>query len=218
MTMRVDAAVFDLDGTLLDTLDDLWAAVNAAMAHVGAPTRSRDEVRRALGRGARYLIDTCLPSDTDEKTRAVALDFYIPYYEAHAQRKTAPYPGIEPMLRQLRGRGVRTAVVSNKPDAATRLLAARHFPGLLDAVSGVAAGMAVKPAPDSILAAMDALGAAPGRTVYIGDSEVDIAAARNAGIPCVSVTWGFRDEAELRAAGASLLAHDARELSDILLE
>lgn len=215
--MAFAAAIFDMDGTILDTLDDLTDSVNASLAREGFPARSREEVRTFIGNGAAKLVERAVPPGTDPETVRRVLDYYRPYYEAHAEIKTRPYPGVPEALDALRGAGVRLAVVSNKPDGAARKLAARYFPGLFAAVVGARDSAAVKPAPDLLFEAMGALGASPGQTVYIGDSDVDIGTAKNAGTACVSVAWGFRDEAFLRERGASAVAHGAGELLSMLL-
>lgn len=215
--MGIQAAIFDMDGTILDTLDDLTASINAALAREGFPARTRDEVRSFIGNGAAKLVERAVPPGTDPETIRRVLDYYRPYYEAHAQDLTRPYPGVEEALASLRAAGVRLAVVSNKPDGATQKLAARFFPGVFDAVSGVGDGCAVKPAPDLLLEAMRSLGVSPRETVYVGDSDVDIETAKNAGTACVSVAWGFRPEAFLRGRGASAVAHDAGEMLRLLL-
>lgn len=215
--MTCKAAIFDMDGTILDTLDDLTDAVNAAMRWAGAPERTRDEVRRFVGNGAYKLMERSLPEGTPRSRVEEVLNFYRPYYELHSAEKTCPYAGLPETLKALRARGVRLAVASNKPDGAVKRLAANYFPGLFDAAVGDREGLRVKPAPDLLLVAMRLLHAAPEETVYIGDSDVDIATARNAGAPCISVAWGFRDEALLRERGAERIAFTARELEELIL-
>lgn len=215
--MRYKAAIFDMDGTILDTLEDLRDSVNAALAWAGFPARSLDEVRAFVGNGAWKLIERAVPAGTEEAAARAVLDFYRPWYEAHARIKTAPYPGIPEALTALQAAGVRLAVVSNKPDPATKQLAAFYFPGLFDAAIGAKDGVAVKPAPDAVFEAMGLLGVTAAETVYIGDSDVDVATAKNAGTDCISVAWGFRDEVFLRAHGASCVAHSGEELADFIL-
>lgn len=201
-----------MDGTILDTLGDLTDSVNAAMRWAGAPERSMDEVRRFIGNGAKKLMERSLPAGTSRARIDEVLNFYRPYYETHAQRLTAPYPGIPEALAAMRGAGLRLAVASNKPDGAVKRLAAHYFPAMFDAVIGDRPGLRVKPAADLLRAAMELLHAEPDSAVYIGDSDVDIATAKIAGIDCVSVAWGFRDEAFLRENGAQTIVHSAREL------
>lgn len=216
--MGFKAAIFDMDGTILDTLEDLRDSVNVSLARAGFPERTLDEVRSFVGNGAWMLIRRAVPAGTDEKTARAVLDFYRPWYEAHARIKTAPYPGIPGALRTLKAAGVKLAVVSNKPDPATKQLAAHYFPGLFDAAAGARDGVPVKPAPDLVLDTLALLGVEPGEAVYIGDSDVDIATAQNAGTAAIAVSWGFRGEAFLRERGAGRIAHDAEELAGLILD
>lgn len=215
--MAYKAAIFDMDGTILDTLADLCSSVNASLRREGFPERTMEEVRSFVGNGAAKLIERAVPAGTAAETARRVLDFYRPYYEAHAAEQTRPYLGVPEALDALRAAGVKLAVVSNKPEAATRKLAARYFPGAFGAVIGARDGTAVKPAPDLLLEAMDALGVRPEETLYVGDSDVDIATAKNAGCACLSVAWGFREEAFLRAHGAARIARDAAELAAAIL-
>ena len=214
--MRYQTAIFDMDGTILETLEDMCASVNVTMNHVGYPRRTMDEVRRFVGNGAAKLIERCMPAGAEDPRYPAALEFYRAYYDAHAQIKTGPYPGIPELLNQLSREGVRLAVVSNKPDEAVRALTERYFPGVFPVAIGNRDGWATKPAPDSVYEAMRLLGARRESTVYVGDSDVDVDTARNAGLDSVIVTWGFRDEDFLRAHGAQHLAHNTDELYEML--
>ena len=215
--MRYTTAVFDMDGTILDTLQDIHHSVNAAMRWAGAPERTLDEVRQFVGNGAYKLIERSLPAGTSRRRIEEVLQFYKPYYETHAEIQTCPYGGIPETLAALREQGVRLAVASNKPDGAVKRLAERYFPGLFNAAVGDRMGLRVKPSPDLLLVAMQLLHADPSETVYIGDSDVDIATAANTGITCVSVGWGFRDEAFLREHGAGSIVFTAQELFDQII-
>ncbi len=214
--MRYQTAIFDMDGTILETLEDMCASVNVTMDHVGYPRRTMDEVRRFVGNGAAKLIERCMPAGAEDPRYPAALEFYRAYYDAHAQIKTGPYPGIPELLNQLSREGVRLAVVSNKPDEAVRALTERYFPGVFPVAIGNRDGWATKPAPDSVYEAMCLLGARRESTVYVGDSDVDVDTARNARLDSVIVTWGFRDENFLRAHGAQHLVHNADELYEML--
>ena len=214
--MRYQTAIFDMDGTILETLEDMCASVNVTMDHVGYPRRTMDEVRRFVGNGAAKLIERCMPAGAEDPRYPAALEFYRAYYDAHAQIKTGPYPGIPELLNKLSREGVRLAVVSNKPDEAVRALTERYFPGVFPVAIGNRDGWATKPAPDSVYEAMRLLGARRESTVYVGDSDVDVDTARNAGLDSVIVTWGFRDEDFLRAHGAQHLAHNIDELYEML--
>ena len=214
--MRYQTAIFDMDGTILETLEDMWSSVNATMDYVNYPRRTLDEVRRFVGNGAAKLIERCMPAGADNPKYADALAFYRRYYDAHAQIKTGPYPGIPELLQHLKREGVRLAVVSNKPDEAVRTLTEHYFPGLFQVAVGNREGWATKPAPDSVYETMKLLDAQSEDTVYVGDSEVDVATAQNAGLDSIIVTWGFREESFLRAHGAQTLAHSTEELYQLL--
>ena len=214
--MRFDTVLFDLDGTLLDTLEDILDAANHTLRELGYPERTLAEMRRFVGNGAEMQMRRALGAGADEQTVQRALALYKPYYAAHCQIKTKPYAGTAELMRRLKEEGWRIAVVSNKPDEAVRLLVAQHFGTLADTAMGETAQRRRKPAPDMVNDALKALGAEKSRAVYVGDSEVDIETAKNAGIACISVCWGFRDREQLIAAGASEIAADARELRALL--
>ena len=196
-----ETIIFDLDGTLLDTLDDLTDAVNAALGKFALKKRTREEVRSFVGNGIVKLIERALG---EEKKRfdEVFLEFKR-YYGEHCADKTKAYEGILPLLAKLKERNVKTAVLSNKADFAVKKLATEYFDGLLLAAVGEneERGIRKKPAPDALFAVMQELGANPKKTVYVGDSEVDIQTAKNAGVDCLCVTWGFRDRAFLEENG-----------------
>lgn len=206
------AFVFDLDGTLLDTLDDLTDAVNAAMQAVGLPLRTRAEVCSFVGNGIAKLIERAVGERADKAQEALV--FFKEYYALHCADKTQPYEGIVPLLQALKDRGLKTAVVSNKADFAVKALAKRYFGGLLEEAVGEneSAGIRKKPAPDSLLSVMEQLGVKKEETLYIGDSEVDIQTAKNAGVDCACVTWGFRDKAFLQANGGRFFVDEPKEL------
>lgn len=215
--MAYRAAIFDLDGTLLDTLDDLWHAVNFALGQEGEPTRSRDEVRAFLGNGVARLMQLSMPEGSDRERTAQALATFREYYAHHNAEFTAPYPQIPELLHVLAGEGVLRAVVSNKPDAYVQTLVATHFKGLFNAAVGEQAGVRRKPAPDALLAVMDELRCAPDDTVYVGDSEVDLQTAKAAGVGCIAVSWGFRDRSFLVGQGATSIADSTEELAEKIL-
>ena len=216
--MGYDAAIFDMDGTILDTLDDLAASTNATLAAFGMPTRSTDEVRRFVGNGIRRLISRAVPAGTDETTQDRVFDAFCTYYAEHDAMATAPYPGIPELLASLRDRGVALAVVSNKGDFAVQSLVRRYFPDAFGFAVGERDGIRRKPAPDSVFAALEALGVNADRAVYVGDSEVDIQTAQAAGLPCISCAWGFRSVDTLMAAGARCLVHTTDELAHAILD
>lgn len=210
-----ETVVFDLDGTLLDTLDDLHAAVNAALTAYGLPLRSREEVRGFVGNGIVKLMERAVgKAQTEVADFEGILSAFKAYYKLHCKDKTTAYTGIMPLLTALKERGVKTAVVSNKADFAVKLLAEEYFDGLLLSAVGEneSAGIKKKPAPDSLLAVMAELNADKRTTVYVGDSEVDIMTAKNAGVDCLSVTWGFKDRAFLEEHGAAVLIDEPSQI------
>ena len=214
--MRYTSILFDLDGTLLDTLADLTAAMNRTLTRHGLPERTRQQMRAALGNGARRLMELCVPAGTDGALFETLLAEYNADYAAHCRIETAPYPGVDALLQQLHAQGRKLAIVSNKPDEAVRALRAEFFADTVPIAVGEKQGIRRKPAPDTLLTAMAQLGAERESTVYVGDSEVDIATARAAGLPCISVLWGFRDRDVLEQAGAQHFAADADELARLL--
>lgn len=213
--MKYEAILFDLDGTLLNTLEDLKDSCNAALEACGYAPRTLDEVRRFVGNGVGLLIRRALPEGAGEEEWARCLALFKAHYQNNLDNKTRPYPGIEQALDALLARGYRIGVVSNKFDAAVKALCAHHFPRIQVAV-GEREGVRKKPAPDSALAAAQALGVRPASALYVGDSEVDIQTARNAGMDCLSVDWGFRPEAVLREAGATRIIHSPGALLDAI--
>ena len=205
--MKYQALIFDLDGTLLDTLDDLADAVNAVLAANGYPTKTRDEVCRAVGSGMKNLISRVLPNGTDDPSFDRILSEFKAYYGAHCEDKTAPYAGISELLANLKATGVKMAIVSNKADYAVKMLAQTWFSDTIPVAIGEneAAGIRKKPAPDTVDLALRELGVTRAQAAYVGDSDVDVETANNCEMPCLSVTWGFRDRAFLTEHGATLL-------------
>ena len=207
------AILFDLDGTLLNTLDDLADAVNHTLAHFGCPPRTTDEVRQFVGNGALRLIRLALPGNPEDPDEESVLDYFRTYYAAHSQVKTSPYAGIPEALTEVM-REFPVAIVSNKPDNAVKILCSQYFPGVY--ALGESNACPRKPAPDMVYYAMEAIGAE--RFIYEGDSEVDVQTARNAGVPCLSVLWGFRDKETLVEAGADHFCERPADLLKILKE
>ena len=201
--MRYHTAVFDLDCTLLDTLQDLADSTNYALSVNGLPGRTLDEVRRFVGNGVGRLMARAVPEGTPEALAAKCLSDFRAHYFLNMENKTAPYPGIVEMLDRLGRAGFHLAVVSNKFDSAVKGLCQAYFGDLIPVAIGESQGVERKPAPDTVFKALKDLGVPAEGAVYIGDSDVDIATARNAGLPCISVSWGFRDEAFLLAHGAT---------------
>ena len=205
--------LFDLDGTLLDTLEDLLDATNYALNAFGYPPRTLTELRRFVGNGAENQIRLSLPEGSSAEEIRKVLAVYKPYYTAHCQNKTRPYSGIMEALAIL-DKKYPLAIVSNKPDSAVKALCADYFPGIY--ALGETADCPRKPAPDMVFRAMEAIGA--DRCIYVGDSEVDVITARNAGVPCLSVLWGFRDKEDMQAVGAEHFCADTAKIVEALEE
>lgn len=205
--------LFDLDGTLLDTLEDLLDATNYALTSCGYPPRTLAQLRRFVGNGAANQIRLALPEGASQTEIDHVLAVYKPYYTAHCQHKTQPYPGIPQVLAQL-GQRYPIAIVSNKPDGAVKALCRQYFPGIF--ALGETPDCPRKPAPDMVHRAMDAIGVQ--QAIYVGDSEVDVDTAKNAGLPCLSVLWGFRDREDLEQAGAQYFCQTVSQLPDCLAQ
>ncbi len=206
------AVLFDLDGTLLDTLEDLLDATNYALNAHGFPTRTLHELRTFVGNGAANQIRMSCPDGTPEEKVQEVLATYKPYYTAHCQCKTAPYPHCLDALNILKDYCA-LAIVSNKPDAAVKALCADFFPGIY--ALGEIPDCPRKPAPDMLYKTMQDIGA--DKAIYVGDSEVDIRTAKNAHMPCLSVTWGFRDLDVLKTAGGTHFCQDPKDLAQAIL-
>ena len=206
--------IFDLDGTLLDTLGDLAASVNYAMRTHGMPEHSIDDVRRFVGNGVRKLMERAIPQGTGNPLFEETFATFRQYYMAHSLDTTKPYEGIPEMLAELTKRGCRLAVVSNKMMAATQELIHHFFPDTIEVAIGEheAEGIRKKPAPDTVFAALHQLGVGKEGAVYVGDSDVDIETAKNSGLPCISVLWGFRDRDFLIQHGAETFVSVPSEL------
>lgn len=211
-----EAIVFDLDGTLLDTLDDLANSTNATLAAHGLPTRTREEICSFVGDGMRVLLERA-SGFRDERVDGLLAEFKA-HYAVHCKEKTKPYDGVTACLQGLREKGIKTAVLSNKADGAVKSLVETFFSGLLDEAAGENESMGVrkKPAPDGLFTVIERLGVKKSKTLYVGDSDVDIATARNAGVACVCVTWGFRDRAFLTAHGATTLVDTPQEILSLV--
>lgn len=214
--MKYSAVLFDLDGTLLYTLEDIAAALNRALAGRGMPPRTLEEVRAFVGNGSARLVERAVPQGCGAEETARVLSDYRADYDSNCDVRTRPYPEIPELLRGLSGAGYRLAVVSNKPDGAVKALVEAHFPGMFGVAVGEGPLVRRKPAPDTLLAALGKMGAGPAEAVYVGDSEVDIATAANAGLRCVSALWGFRTRRQLEEAGAAELISSPLELAGLL--
>lgn len=212
--------VFDLDGTLLNTIDDLADAGNRVCAARGWPQHTAEEYKYFVGNGIPKLVERFSPPEARTPDQlADTLAAFQADYGAHLRDKTAPYPGMPALLARLKAAGVQLAVFSNKADPLARQVVADYFDAaLFDAVRGALPGVPTKPAPQGTLALMQAIGADPAATLYVGDSNVDVDTAHNAGLPCCGVLWGFRTRQELTDAGAEHLAADAEELWNVIVK
>lgn len=217
MKHKYTLAIFDLDGTILNTLDDLAASVNAALAACTLPLRSTDEVCSFVGNGIRKLIERSVPEGTPITVTDDVFVRFKEHYALHCADRTAPYDGICAVLEVLRSEGIKTAVVSNKADFAVQELCSRYFEGLFDAVVGEREGIKIKPAPDSVNEVLGRLGVSQEDAVYIGDSDVDIQTAQNAHMDCIAVSWGFRGREFLHEHGAPCIAEYPEQLSALIL-
>ncbi len=213
---HVDTIIFDLDGTLLDTLEDLMDAVNVALQKERLPLKSLSEIRAIVGNGIRNLTDRSVPADTPMEVKDRVFENFRAYYKDHCKIKTKPYDGIREMLSVLSEKGYRMTIVSNKTDPAVQDLLQAHFYPAIQSAYGERENIPRKPKPDIVYLAMQELGAAKEQSVYIGDSEVDYQTAKNAGIRLVMVSWGFRDRAVLEALGADAIADTPEELVQII--
>lgn len=210
------AVIFDLDGTLLNTLGDLRAATNHALEVRGLPPHSMEEIRQFIGNGIRLLICRAMPKGTPEAEIDAALDDFKAYYAAHIHDRTVPYDGIPQLLTALRKRGIQVAVLSNKIDSASQQLIEYFFPGKTDVVFGEHVGVPRKPDPTSCRMVMQQLGVQPEQVLYVGDSGTDMQTAKNAGLYAVGVTWGFRSKEVLLEYGADVLVHRPEQILQIL--
>ena len=208
--------LFDLDGTLMNTLQDITDSVNYAMGEMNFPTRTPEEVRLAVGNGVVKLMENLLPDESEDTIEKI-LGIFRPYYALHASDKSLPYEGLPAVLEQLQANGYVCGIVSNKPDEATSEIGKTFFPSFPLAL-GQREDIPRKPNAAPIEFALNTLGGTKADCIYIGDSEVDVKTAQNAGVSCIGVTWGFRDEAVLVEAGAKHLAHTPEELYEKILE
>lgn len=208
------AVIFDLDGTLLNTLDDLADSTNYALSRFGYPTRTIDEVRQFVGNGVAKLIERAIPEGKNNPNFEKCLSIFKENYAQNMYNKTAPYNGIIEMLSNLKSKGIKIAVVSNKFDLAVKELCKKYFEGFIDFAAGEneAQGIKKKPAPDTVISVLNEFNFASEDAVYVGDSDVDIMTAKNSKMPCISVTWGFRDEKFLLENGATILINAPSEI------
>lgn len=214
--MKYKLVIFDMDGTILNTIDDLADSCNVILEKYGFPLHTVEEIKYMVGNGIPKLIERALPENVDKETYDKVLKDYIDYYDKHCQIKTAPYPGMIETLKKLKKMGVKLAVNTNKIQSAAQILCDTYFPGLFDFLEGGAFNIPPKPAPDGVLRILQREGLSPKDAIYIGDSDVDIQTGKNAGIDVAGVDWGFRGEAFLMAHGAVKVLKHCEELVSIV--
>lgn len=214
----VNTIIFDLDGTLLDTLEDLTISVNHCMNKYHFPLHNRNEVRNMVGNGIYLLMERALPKGRNTPEYHACIQEFSAYYKEHMLDHTAPFTGIDSLLSALYEHGYKMAIVSNKFDAAVKGLNQDFFSKYISVAIGESPSIAKKPAPDTVFQAIKELNATPEQCVYVGDSEVDIETAKNAGLPCISVNWGFKSTAFLEAHHASVIVSSPEELLDVILK
>ena len=214
--MKYNTVIFDLDGTLLNTLDDLRDSLNDILDQNGYETRGIEDVRQFVGNGVRNLVRKSVPEHCTEDNVDQILEKFKDHYKNNMQNKTRPYNGIMELLLDLHRYNYKIAIVSNKYDAAVKALARTYFGNLIPVAIGESNVIKCKPAPDSIFTAIKELGSTLERTILVGDSETDVQTAKNAGIPCIGVTWGFRSREVLRAEGADYLIDTPKELLTLI--
>ena len=216
--MKKQLIIFDLDGTLLNTLDDLADSTNIMLKHFNYPARTKEEVRNFVGNGVAKLIERAIPDGRNNPKFEDCLNMFKQIYPQNMYNKTAPYPHIIEMLETLKINGYKTAVVSNKFDLAVKDLCKNYFPNLIDFASGEneAAGIKKKPAPDTVLNVLKFFGLENCDAIYVGDSEVDIQTAKNCGMECISVIWGFKDKEFLINNGAKIIADKPSQITHFL--
>lgn len=214
--MKYSTVIFDLDGTLLDTIDDLTDSVNHTLHMFGWPAKTRDEVMSFVGNGLRRLMELTVPEGPDNPRFEDAVNEQRRFYQLNCNNRTAPYEGIMSLLERLKREGYKLAIVSNKADGAVKELNSIYFEGLTDVAVGESPQVRKKPQPDTVLRVMELLGSSRKESLYVGDSEVDVLTAANAGIDCVSVLWGFRSRKQLLDAGAEVIIENTEELYEYI--
>lgn len=215
--MKYKAVIFDMDGTILNTLEDLKNATNYSLRQFGMPERSLEEVRMFVGNGIRKLVERAVPSGTSEEKIAQVFDVFLEYYEIHSADNTSPYPGILELVEKLKESGIKTAVSTNKADVPAQELGREYFNGIFDLIVGQQDGLKVKPAPDSVNKILSILDIQKKDAIYIGDSDVDVQTAKNSGLDFIGVSWGFRGREFLEKNGAKNIVDNANEILDLVI-
>lgn len=215
--MKYKAVIFDMDGTILNTLEDLKNATNYSLRQFGMPERSLEEVRMFVGNGIRKLVERAVPAGTSEEKIAQVFDVFLEYYEIHSADNTSPYPGILELVEKLKKSGIKTAVSTNKADVPAQELGREYFNGIFDLIVGQQDGLKVKPAPDSVNKILSILDIQKKDAIYIGDSDVDVQTAKNSGLDFIGVSWGFRGREFLEKNGAKNIIDNANEILDLVI-
>lgn len=215
--MKYKAVIFDMDGTILNTLEDLKNATNYSLRQFGMPERSLEEVRMFVGNGIRKLVERAVPAGTSEEKIAQVFDVSLEYYEIHSADNTSPYPGILELVEKLKKSGIKTAVSTNKADVPAQELGREYFNGIFDLIVGQQDGLKVKPAPDSVNKILSILDIQKKDAIYIGDSDVDVQTAKNSGLDFIGVSWGFRGREFLEKNGAKNIVDNANEILDLVI-
>ena len=213
----INTIVFDLDGTLLNTLEDLKDSVNFALERQGFPLRNLSEIRSFVGNGIRLLMERAVPENIDAETFEICFKDFCDYYKIHMEDKTAPYNGINDMLTNIKKAGFKTAIVTNKADFAAQDLCKRMFGENIDFVVGSSDDRPNKPAPDGVFYALEKLDSKIENTVFVGDADTDILTAKNANLPSIGVLWGFRDREVIEEAGAEYIVESVNDLEKLLI-
>lgn len=215
--MKYKAVIFDMDGTILNTLEDLKNATNYSLRQFGMPERSLEEVRMFVGNGIRKLVERAVPAGTSEEKIAQVFDVFLEYYEIHSADNTSPYPGILELVEKLKKSGIKTAVSTNKADVPAQELGREYFNGIFDLIVGQQDGLKVKPAPDSVNKILSILDIQKKDAIYIGDSDVDVQTAKNSGLDFIGVSWGFRGREFLEKNGTKNIVDNANEILDLVI-
>ena len=213
---KINTVIFDMDGTVLNTLDDLTDAVNHVFSEFGLPARNKEDYRKFFGNGIGYAMRCAAPDGTDDALFDKMIPVFRDHYNKHCLDKTAPYEGILDLMKALYDKGYKLAIVSNKIDSAVKELNERFFSEYVTVAIGEKPGIKRKPAADTVFAALDELGSSRDEAIYIGDSEVDLQTAQNAGLPCIAVLWGFRDRDFLVKNGAVTFAESPEDVPAVL--
>ena len=214
--MKIDTVIFDLDGTLLNTLDDLHACFNHAIKEFGYPERTKEEIRNFVGNGVQKALERALPENISKSELEKVVDCFKKYYSQNMNTYTKPYDGIDEMLKDLQSKGFKLGIVSNKFDDAVKALSKKYFGSSIAYAVGEGYGIRRKPEADGVNKVLSELKSKKENAIYVGDSEVDIQPAENSNLPCISVLWGFKDKDFLVKNGAKYIAQTPKDIISII--